>query len=84
MPTAKDLYWAIDCRSPGGVAALLAAGAPAIDTSQPAAVSNRPSDVSWSCPIRRTLHVLMTKTYDGVSGGVFLVSCPWFSVPMGL
>jgi len=34
VPTAKDLYWAIDCRSPGGVAALLAAGAPAIDTSQ--------------------------------------------------
>ncbi len=65
-PTATDLYAAIDCLKPGGVAALLACGVPAVDTSQPAAVAPHPERPQrydgWSCPIHRTLHVLVTQS----------------------
>ena len=62
VPTTADLYCAIDELRPEGVAALLACGVPAIDTSQPAATAPLPagerSRTAWSCPIHRALHAL--------------------------
>ncbi|PRW60664.1 nitrilase cyanide hydratase and apolipo N-acyltransferase [Chlorella sorokiniana] len=62
VPTAAEFYCAIDALSPGGVAALLACGVPALDTSQPEAIVPLPegpqSQAAWSCPIHRTLHAL--------------------------
>lgn len=62
VPTAADLYCAIGRLAPNGVAALLACGAPDIDTSEPSLYAPLPAEtnsrLSWSCPIHRTLHFL--------------------------
>lgn len=59
--TADDLYACIDALSHKGVAAVLACGALAVDTSQP--VNQAPELFysclpGYSCPIHRTLHTL--------------------------
>lgn len=47
--TIYDLLCTVDRLAVAGVAALLSVGRPAVDTSQPGAMS-------YSCPIHRTLH----------------------------
>ena len=55
--TAEDLLHLIDGRLAAGLAALLSAGSPAVDTRRP---SLRVEHVtSYSCPIHRTLHTLV-------------------------
>ena len=73
VPTAADLYCAIDSLCPDGVAALLTCGAPPVDTSQPAAtaplLAPERNRTAWSCPIHRTLHGLK------VSGCMLSLAC---------
>ncbi len=85
VPKAADLYCAIDKLLPGGVAALLASGVPAVNTSQPTAYTPLPEgghSVGWSCPIHRTLHALIDcSRYSGnrVSG-----TCNTPTSPLGI
>ncbi len=67
VPTVADLYAAVDGLSPGGVAALLAGGAPVFNASQPTAFNRMPGFAQifggWSCPIHRTLHNLVEASW---------------------
>jgi hypothetical protein len=57
--TAADLLHAVDRRSAPGLAALLPAGRPAVDTSQPAQTCN--AIKSYSCPVHRALHAVLSR-----------------------
>ena len=52
--TATDLLHLVDRRSAPGLAAMLSAGRPAVDTSHPGCTSKLKR--SYSCPIHRALH----------------------------
>ena len=55
--TAADLLHAIDSLSAPGVAALLSAATPAVDTRQPSMLVCGVE--SYSCPIHRALHAVV-------------------------
>jgi ankyrin repeat protein len=55
--TALDLLCAVDRRCAGGLAALLSAGTPAIDTTQ--ASQKIRYTTSYTCPIHRALHAVV-------------------------